>query len=98
MPIQAPVKPVSAAVTTGDDTFLAGTADGRVLSFPGAEYSVVEGQGHSTLVTGLAAGPDGHIFSTGLDDQVKEVDVGGNSFMCVAFRSIFTKITYGRYR
>ncbi|KAI0078358.1 WD40 repeat-like protein [Panus rudis PR-1116 ss-1] len=79
--LQAPVKPITTAVTTAKDTFLAGTADGRILSFSGTEYSVVEGQGHSTIISGLVAGPDGNVFSTALDDQVKEVDVSGNTFI-----------------
>lgn len=48
------------------------------------ESYVVEGQGHSNNVSGLAASPtDGKIYSVGFDDHVREIDTDGSSYLCV---------------
>lgn len=64
---------------------MAGTADGRILAFSGSDllYNHVTGEGHNGLVSALAAGPDGSVFSTGFDDRVREVDNAGKSFRLV---------------
>ena len=77
--VQGPSKAISAAVPLRGPTFLAASAEGRVLSFSGSDYTYVDGPGHSTLVAGLAAASDGKVFSAGLDDKVLEV-TDGSSF------------------
>jgi len=64
---------------------LAGSADGRVLSYSTAsgESSSIEGEGHLAVLVGLAATKDGKVFSTGFDDKVREIDNGGK------FTSVF---------
>lgn len=72
--LQAPQKAVTAALSTGPGTFLAGTASGRVLSFSAAgQVSHVGGNGHSSLVTSLSSGKDGKVFSAGFDDRLREI-------------------------
>ena len=82
---QGPQRSITALAPTSSDTFLAGTADGRVLSFHTAtgEASVVEGDGHTNLVTAMVPSADGKIISTGYDDRVREIDGG-------VFTSVFT--------
>lgn len=65
---------------SSSDTFLAGLADGRVLSFSASlgEASSIEGQGHSNLVSGMAPAGGGKAFSVGFDDRIREID--GKSF------------------
>jgi hypothetical protein len=66
---------VTAALPTGSGTFLTGTASGRVLSFCATgEASLVEGDGHLSLVTSLSSGKDGKVFSAGVDDRLREID------------------------
>ncbi|OCH86494.1 WD40 repeat-like protein [Obba rivulosa] len=79
----APQKAITAAVPilSEEKTFLVGTADGRTLSFSGDEYSYVEGQGHSSLVSGLAPERDGTVFSIGFDDHLRQIDVRTKSFI-----------------
>lgn len=85
-PTQGPQKAITAAVplpaSASTPTFLAGTADGRVLAFAEGAYAHVTGAGHAALVAGLAAAPDGTVFSAGFDDTVKEIE-GGAGFVCV---------------
>jgi hypothetical protein len=61
-------------------TFLAGTADGRVVEYSTAsgKAAPVAGEGHTSIVVGLAAAPDGKVFSAGYDDRVREI--GAASF------------------
>ncbi|KZP33736.1 WD40 repeat-like protein [Athelia psychrophila] len=72
-------KAISAlAARPSADTFVAGTADGRVVSFDAAgEASYVEGAGHATLITGIAPAASGKLFSIGYDDRVREIDGAG---------------------
>ncbi|KAH8101147.1 WD40 repeat-like protein [Cristinia sonorae] len=79
--LQGPTKSITSAIPTpGSDTFIAGTAEGRILSFSGTEYSLIEGQGHSSLVSGLGLASSGDVYSTGYDDTLKEIDLKGSSF------------------
>ncbi|EMD35482.1 hypothetical protein CERSUDRAFT_116228 [Gelatoporia subvermispora B] len=80
--IVAPQKAITAAVPVASEskTFFAGTADGRLLSFSGDEYSYVKGEGHSSLVSGLTSERDGTVFSVGFDDRLREIDVKSKSF------------------
>ncbi|KAL0959696.1 hypothetical protein HGRIS_011391 [Hohenbuehelia grisea] len=76
-------KAITAATPASSGTFLAGTADGRVLSYSisTGEASNLDGDSHSTLVSGLAKSPsDEHLFSIGYDDRVREIDDGGKVF------------------
>lgn len=63
------------------ETFLTGTADGRVLSYStsSGESSTLGGEGHSNMVIGLAPSND-TIFSAGFDDRVREVALGATDF------------------
>ncbi|KII87874.1 hypothetical protein PLICRDRAFT_42397 [Plicaturopsis crispa FD-325 SS-3] len=77
--INGPQKAITAAVPLDKGTFLAGTADGRVLSFTAAtgEASTLGGESHSNLVSGLAS-LSGKAFSVGFDDRIREID--GSAF------------------
>jgi len=46
---------------------------------------VLKGEGHTNLVSGLSAGSDGTLYSSGFDDRVHEISAndGGFSFMYV---------------
>lgn len=77
---------MTAALPTGSGTFLAGTANGRVLSFSATgEASHVSGDGHLSLVTSLSSGRDGRIFSAGFDDRLREID--GSTFTSVVWQN-----------
>ncbi|KIY48073.1 WD40 repeat-like protein [Fistulina hepatica ATCC 64428] len=73
--LSAPQKAITAAVSTDSDTFLAGTADGRVVSYSmaAAESVILSGQGHTSRVSGLVS-TDSLVHSTGWDDYVREID------------------------
>ena len=67
---------------SSSDTFLVGTADGRILSYDAqGEASYVQGQGHTNLVSSLTSGTDGKVYTAGFDDRVREVE--GQGFVCV---------------
>jgi len=79
--LQGPTKSITSAVPTSQsETFVAGTSEGRVLSFSGSDYTTVEGPGHSSLVSGLGTTSSGDVFSIGYDDTFREVDVKGSNF------------------
>ncbi|KIY47510.1 WD40 repeat-like protein [Fistulina hepatica ATCC 64428] len=77
--LSAPQKAITAAVSAGGHTFLAGTADGRVVSYSmtAAESVILSGQGHTSRVSGLVS-TDSLVHSIGWDDYVREID---NSFL-----------------
>ncbi|KAF9010086.1 WD40 repeat-like protein [Cyathus striatus] len=78
----APQKAVNAIAQVSSDTFLAGCADGRVLSYSTEESTLLQGETHSNYVSGLATSPtDGKIYSIGYDDKVREIEAGGQSFV-----------------
>ncbi|KAF9077415.1 WD40-repeat-containing domain protein [Rhodocollybia butyracea] len=83
--LQGPQKPITtlAPVPTSSGTFLAGTADGRVLSYSetSGESTHLQGVNHTSMVTSLAPSPrDGNVFSTGFDDCVREIASDGAGF------------------
>ncbi|TRM63711.1 WD40-repeat-containing domain protein [Schizophyllum amplum] len=80
--LQAPQKAVTAAAgPIASDTFLVGTADGRVLSYSTAANAstTLSGAGHSTLVSGIAASGD-TLCSVGFDDHVREIAPGAKEY------------------
>lgn len=80
---QGPQKSVTALSSTSSSTFLAGTADGRVVSYSvgDGEATTVTGEGHSNLVSALASTSSGQTVSVGFDDKVREIEAA--AFMCV---------------
>ncbi|KAJ7100107.1 WD40-repeat-containing domain protein [Mycena belliarum] len=70
-----PQKSITSVAPAGSGTFLAGTADGRVVEYSvgSGEAAAVDGQGHTSIIVGLAAAPDGKVFSAGYDDHVREI-------------------------
>ncbi|KAF9500720.1 WD40 repeat-like protein [Pleurotus eryngii] len=81
--IQGPQKSVTSITPSKDSgTFLAGSTDGRILSFSTAtsESDSIDGEGHTNLVSGLATSPDGTVYSIAYDDKVKEIMATGQSF------------------
>ena len=81
---QAPPKAITALTpTSSSGTFIAGLADGRVLSFSGSEYKYADGPAHSNLVVSMATASDGKVFSVGYDDQVREISSETASFVYV---------------
>ncbi|KZT25763.1 WD40 repeat-like protein [Neolentinus lepideus HHB14362 ss-1] len=74
--INGPTKAITAAVSTSLETFLTGTAEGRIIQFSAAngETSYVDGEGHTNLVTGLSSTPDGKVVSVGFDDKLREIE------------------------
>ncbi|TFY60252.1 hypothetical protein EVG20_g7485 [Dentipellis fragilis] len=82
--LHGPQRGITSATAASSETFVVGTADGRVLSYDAAGVaSVVGGEGHSTFVSSIAAGADGKLFSSGFDDRVREVD--GHAFTPASF-------------
>ncbi|TFL01445.1 WD40-repeat-containing domain protein [Pterulicium gracile] len=77
--IKGPQKPITSTALPSSSTFLAGTADGRVVAYSVAgdelsEARHVAGDGHTNYVSGLAsAGEAGKAWSIGYDDRVREV-------------------------
>ncbi|KAK0220027.1 WD40 repeat-like protein [Armillaria fumosa] len=79
----APQKAITAISPSSAGTFLAGSANGRVLSYSVAsgESTSLKGEGHSNFVTALAtSSADGKVFSVGFDDRVREITSGGKEF------------------
>ncbi|GJE96547.1 WD40 repeat domain-containing protein [Phanerochaete sordida] len=72
--LYGPSKAVTALTpTSSSGTFIAGLADGRVLSFD-TDYKYAEGAGHKNLVSGATTLPDGKVATIGYDDLVREID------------------------
>lgn len=78
--LQAPQKAITAASSTSSSTFFAGSADGRVLSYdtdstsPSDAVQLVGGTLHTSLVSGMATTRSGKVFTTGYDDQIREIE------------------------
>ncbi|KAG3229892.1 WD40 repeat-like protein [Suillus brevipes Sb2] len=78
--LQAPQKAITAASPTSSSTFFAGSADGRVLSIdtnstsPSDAVQLVGGTLHTSLVSGMATATSGKVFTTGYDDQIREIE------------------------
>jgi WD repeat-containing protein 1 (actin-interacting protein 1) len=77
---KGPQKAITSVAPTSLGTFVAGTADGRIVSYVPhtGEASHLSGQGHTNLVSGLASSDSGKTYSIGFDDRVRESD--GKSF------------------
>ncbi|KAJ7204798.1 WD40-repeat-containing domain protein [Mycena pura] len=60
-------KSITAVAPSSTGTFLAGTADGRMVEYTAASCHIV---------VGLAAGSSGMVFSAGYDDRVREIGAG----------------------
>jgi len=78
--LHGPQKAVTSAISNpnASETFLIGSADGRVLSYDSTgEATPVAGQGHTNLISGLASTRDGKVFTAGYDDRVREVEGSG---------------------
>jgi hypothetical protein len=89
--VEGPQKALTAAAATSSSTFLAGAADGRVLQYSTAEHSskILEGEGHASLVAGIAAAA-GKAASVAYDDKIKEID--GAGFVCVAAAALHVRM------
>ncbi|KAK7678338.1 hypothetical protein QCA50_018686 [Cerrena zonata] len=86
--LHAPTKGITTALSPPNttNTFIAGTADGRVLSHSGEAYEYASGQSHTAYVSSLTATSDGQqIFSAGYDDRVREIDPQGLQFVPAIF-------------
>ncbi|EGO03741.1 hypothetical protein SERLA73DRAFT_175361 [Serpula lacrymans var. lacrymans S7.3] len=75
--LEGPQKAITAAATVSASTFLAGTADGRIISYEAAsgDTKLISGQTHTSLVSGMVA-EGGKVFTTGFDDCVREIEGG----------------------
>jgi WD40 repeat protein len=72
----------AALVSPGSSTFLAGTADGRIVEYDSSAHVVklVTGEPHGSLVSGITIDTStGKGFSVGFDDKIKEIE--GSSFV-----------------
>jgi WD40 repeat protein len=74
--LQGPQKSITAAAaldSTG--TFLAGTADGRVVHYDdhARTSTLIKGEAHSSLVSGITTS-QGMAVSVGYDDRVKQIE------------------------
>ncbi|KAK0496108.1 quinon protein alcohol dehydrogenase-like superfamily [Armillaria luteobubalina] len=79
----APQKAITAISPSSAGTFLAGSADGRILSYSvtSGESASLKGEGHSNFVTALTtSSADGKVFSVGFDDRVREITSDGKEF------------------
>lgn len=75
---------ITSLLTKDQDTFLAGTADGRVYSYSESakESSLIGGTGHSSIVVGLAPSPSGDsAYSVGYDDTLREISSGAFTYV-----------------
>jgi WD40 repeat protein len=86
--LEGPQKAVTAAaVLDNTSTFLAGTADGRVVHYDFSSHTstLIKGDSHTNLVSGIAASQGGAV-TVGYDDRVKEIQ--SSSFVYVILISI----------
>ncbi|KAJ2934186.1 hypothetical protein H1R20_g2912, partial [Candolleomyces eurysporus] len=85
----APQKAVNAITSPkNDETFLAGTADGRVFSYSSEESTVLAGEGHPSVITGITTSPEGDkAYSIGYDDHVREIDAASDSYLPAAAKT-----------
>ncbi|EJC99333.1 WD40 repeat-like protein [Fomitiporia mediterranea MF3/22] len=75
-----PQKTITAATLTASGTFIAGTADGRLLSYDIAngDAQVVSGTGHLSLVTSIVSAGE-NTYSVGIDNALKEISPDAKS-------------------
>ncbi|KAF8652390.1 hypothetical protein AX16_004418 [Volvariella volvacea WC 439] len=82
--LEAAQKSITSIAPAVSGTLVVGTADGRVLSYTTdtGESNHAQGTGHGSIVTDLAASPQGGpIYSVGFDDHVREIQPDGKSFV-----------------
>jgi len=80
----APQKSITAITPSSFNTFLIGTADGRIYSYsPSAQDSnILKGEGHSNNVSGLTtSSTDGKVYSIAFDDHLREIEGDGSGFV-----------------
>jgi WD40 repeat protein len=77
---EGPQKSITSATSTGPSTFLAGTADGRILDYNSSDHKLafVKGAPHTNLVSAVSAA-GGKAVSVGFDDKIKEIE--GSNFV-----------------
>ncbi|KAH7913317.1 WD40-repeat-containing domain protein [Hygrophoropsis aurantiaca] len=85
---QAPQKAITTATLFSSDTFLVGSADGRIHSYETSLESValIAGDGHSNLVSAIAS-TNGKAFSAGYDDRVREIETEAKQFTPASFNT-----------
>ncbi|KAJ1311180.1 hypothetical protein OPQ81_009681 [Rhizoctonia solani] len=72
--------PISSITSPTAGTFLAGSNDGRIISFTTGEGAQpVSGEAHKIQVVALAQSGD-KVYSTAFDDRVRSIDIGENKF------------------
>jgi WD40 repeat protein len=66
------------------ETLYTASYDGRVCAWSSTsgEATLVSGKGHTNQVSFLTTTPS-HVLSAGMDDTVRAIDVGTNTFECV---------------
>ncbi|KAF8186885.1 WD40 repeat-like protein [Mycena galopus ATCC 62051] len=84
--VTGPQKNITAIAPSGSGTFLAGSSDGRVVEYSTAsgEAVAVGGDGHTSIIVGLASSSEGKVFSTGWDDRVREIGAASFSAASIA--------------
>lgn len=81
-------KNITALTSSGEPdspTLWTGSYEGRLCSWDIAsgDAETIEGDGHSNIISGLAAAPPGkhpRVFSVGWDDSLRTVDIGAKTF------------------
>ena len=72
-----------------EKTFFTGSSDGRVCSWDTASGlgETVDGESHTNYVSGLAASPEGRIFSVGWDDSLRSIDATAKTFTGISSKT-----------
>ncbi|KAB5592203.1 Actin-interacting protein 1 [Ceratobasidium theobromae] len=80
-PSRGPVQPISSLASPSSGTFLAGSNDGRVTAFTIADGAQpITGDSHQARIVALAQSGT-NIYSAGLDDTVRTIDIVSNKFL-----------------
>jgi WD repeat-containing protein 1 (actin-interacting protein 1) len=75
--------PITSLALSRDNTLFASSSDGKVVAFSSSgEAERAKGDGHSSKIVALSSSGD-HIYSTGFDDRVREIDAPARSFTSV---------------
>ncbi|KAG8762653.1 WD40 repeat-like protein [Ceratobasidium sp. 423] len=78
--LYGPTRSISSITSPSKGTFLAGSNDGRVISFTTAEGAQpISGEAHKIQVVALAHSGD-QVYSIGFDDCVRSINVTENKF------------------
>ncbi|TFK21147.1 WD40 repeat-like protein [Coprinopsis marcescibilis] len=86
----APQTSITSFIPAKEDTFIAGTSDGRAFSYSTSDEqsAVLQGPGHSAFVTGIAASSSGNVaYSIGYDDEVRELDPSSTSYLPASIKT-----------